>query len=248
VNLKPIRTRSVSESVYEQLRDAILTGEVRAGDVLPGERKLCEMLEVNRGAVREALKRLEQDQLVAIQQGEATRVLDFRDSARLDLLTQLMVKREGVTDSTVTMAVGELRCAITPDIARLAALRRGPAMAEQILAALAHLDGDAGRSAIFQERVEAFMTVLVQASQNVAYQLVNNTMREVHLRFAENVWERFRNSEYSNVERYRAIAEAVISGDAARAEALARARSEAILRALGAGGPLPHPAPILLPD
>jgi GntR family transcriptional regulator, transcriptional repressor for pyruvate dehydrogenase complex len=239
VNLKPIRTRSVSESVYEQLRDAILTGEVRAGDVLPGERRLCEMLEVNRGAVREALKRLEQDQLVSIQQGEATRVLDFRDSARLDLLSQLMVSPEGIRDSSVTMAVGELRCAITPDIARLAALRLGPKLGPQIMAALSELEAAAGRPAVFQIQVEAFLSVLVHASRNVAYQLVNNTMREVHLRFAEDVWDRFRGSEYENIERYRALAEAVIAGEADRAEVIARIRSEGILRALGAGGALP---------
>jgi DNA-binding FadR family transcriptional regulator len=241
VNLKPVRTRSVSESVYEQLRDAILTGEVRAGDVLPGERRLCEMLEVNRGAVREALKRLEQDQLVAIQQGEATRVLDFGDSARLDLLSQLMVSPEGVINSAVTKAVGELRCAITPDVARLAALRLGPQMKPQLTAALADLEAAAGRPAIFQIQVEAFLTVLVHASQNVAYQLVNNTMRQVHLRFAENMWERWKGSEYENIERYRALTEAVIAGEATRAEAIARIRSEGILRAMGGGGPLPPP-------
>ena len=241
MNLKPIRTRSVSDSVYEQLRDAILYGEVKAGDVLPGERKLCEKLEVNRGAVREALKRLEQDQLVSIQQGEATRVLDFRDAARLDLLSQLMVSPDGVKNVSVTRAVGELRCAITPDVARLAALRRTPAMAEAILAALADLESSAGRPALFQNRVEAFMTALVQASQNVAYQLVNNTMRAVHLRFAEDVWEKWRGSEYENIERYRALAEAVVAGDAQKAEAIARIRSEGILRAVGGGGPLAEP-------
>ena len=81
--------------------------------------------------------------------------------------------------------------------------------------------------------------MLVHASQNVAYQLVNNTMREVHLRFAENVWEKWRGSEYENVERYRALTEAVIAGDADRAEAIARIRSEGVLRAIGGGGPLP---------
>jgi DNA-binding FadR family transcriptional regulator len=225
--------------VYEQLRDAILTGEVRAGEVLPGERRLCEMLDVNRGAVREALKRLEQDQLVSIQQGESTRVLDFRDSARLDLLSQLMVSPEGVVNSRVTLAVGELRCAITPDIARLAALRLGPQMRVQIMAALADLEAAAGRPSVFQIQVEAFLSVLVHASQNVAYQLVNNTMREVHLRFAENVWDRWKGSEYENIERYRALAEAVVAGEAERAESIARIRSEGILRAVGGGGPLP---------
>lgn len=75
--LKPVRRQSLSDAVFDQLRDRIVSGAMRAGDPLPAERALCEALGVNRGAVREALKRLAQARLVAVQHGGASRVLDF---------------------------------------------------------------------------------------------------------------------------------------------------------------------------
>jgi len=49
-----------------------------------------------------AIRRCPDDRLVEF----GTRVLDFRDSARLDILSQLMVSPEGVINSRVTLAVG----------------------------------------------------------------------------------------------------------------------------------------------
>ena len=67
---KPIERKSLADSVYEQLRDAIVGGEFPAGSSLPSERQLREQLGVNRGALREALKRLEEARraLVALRQ------------------------------------------------------------------------------------------------------------------------------------------------------------------------------------
>ncbi len=50
--LKPVRRQSLSDAVFDQLRDRIVSGAMRAGDPLPAERALCEALGVNRGAVR----------------------------------------------------------------------------------------------------------------------------------------------------------------------------------------------------
>ena len=60
---KPIERKSLSRSVFEQLSEQILRGALSPGDNLPGERSLSDVLGVNRGAVREALKRLEQARL-----------------------------------------------------------------------------------------------------------------------------------------------------------------------------------------
>ena len=238
MRLTPIQPPSVAHSVYQQLRDSILSGDLKVGELLPGERKLGELLGVNRGAIREALKRLEQDQLIAIQQGESTRVLDFRQSAHIDLLVQLLVRPCGELDPDVVRSVGELRSSINPDIARLAALRRGPELAPQIERAILGVELSAGRYPAFAERTEEFWSVLVEASQNVAYQLLNNTIRKTHLRF----WQEFRRSlegsEFEDLQRYRKLGEAVIAGDAAGAEELARAWGREILRSLHREGSL----------
>lgn len=239
MKLEPVKARSLSDSVYEQLRDAILAGEIAVGELLPSERKLAEMLEVNRGAVREALKRLEQDQLIAKQQGELTRVLDFRSSARLDLLAQLLVTPSGEIDETVMRSVAELRCAITPDIARLAALRLGPKMADQFTAAVADLEAASGQMTLIQHRVESFWALLAEASQNVAYRLLNNTIRAVHQRFFARWNTALTGTEFENVSRYRSMAEAVVAGHADEAYQITRKRSDLILEQKGIGGSTP---------
>jgi DNA-binding FadR family transcriptional regulator len=229
VRLRPVQTPSVVDAVYQQLRDSILSGALQVGELLPGERRLCEDLGVNRGALREALKRLEQDQLILIQQGESTRVLDFRQTAHIDLLVQLLVRPSGELDPEVVRSVGELRASINPDISRLAAQRRGPVLAAEIRAAVHGVEESAGRYPAFAERTEEFWSVLVEASQNVAYQLLNNTIRKTHLRF----WQEFRRSlegsEFEDLQRYRRLGEATLAGDAAGAEELARAWGREIL-------------------
>lgn len=55
-----IQKTSISEQVYLQLRKQILNGTLPTGAELPSERELAEKLGVNRGAVREAIKRLQQ--------------------------------------------------------------------------------------------------------------------------------------------------------------------------------------------
>ncbi len=82
--IKPVERLSLVDLIFRQLRDSMLTGELGPGDELPAERVLSDRLEANRGAVREAPKRLEQARLVEIHQGETTRVLDFGTGVAVD--------------------------------------------------------------------------------------------------------------------------------------------------------------------
>lgn len=78
---QPIPRKLFALEVFEQFKERIVHGEVRPGASLPAERTLAAMLNVTRNAVREGLKRLEQVGLVAIRQGGATQVLEYRRNA-----------------------------------------------------------------------------------------------------------------------------------------------------------------------
>lgn len=56
--LAPIKKQKISDLVFEQLRDEIYRGEVKAGEKLQSERELAEILRVSRSSVRKALSRL----------------------------------------------------------------------------------------------------------------------------------------------------------------------------------------------
>ncbi len=86
----PHGTRSVlPDAVADQIQSKILDGTLRVGDRLPPERELALQLGVNRSSVREALKKLEQLGLVAIQQGSGIRVQSL-DEASFDLVGAML--------------------------------------------------------------------------------------------------------------------------------------------------------------
>lgn len=229
--LKPIKRQSLSDAVFEQLRDQIFAGAFSAGQVLPAERQLSETLGVNRGALREALKRLEQARLVTIQHGGATRVLDYRETAGLDLLTQLLVSPSGGFNWLVARSVVELRSALAPDIARLAALRGTAEAADRLDAITAAMASKAEDTRALQGLAMDFWSALVDASGNVAYRLAINTLHEVYTRIDDLLTSALAD-ELTHLAGYRAVADAVRKRDATRAAKRARDVTERGARAL----------------
>lgn len=76
------------EEIAETLTEEILRGRYRTGDRLPSERDLAVRFDASRGAVREAIKKLEQLGLADVQPGGA-RVMAVED-ASLEVLGHLM--------------------------------------------------------------------------------------------------------------------------------------------------------------
>lgn len=246
--LKPIKRQSLSDAVFEQLRDQIFAGAFPAGQVLPAERQLSETLGVNRGALREALKRLEQAKLVTIQHGGSTRVLDYRETAGLDLLTQLLVSPSGGFNWVVARSVIELRSALAPDIARLAALRGTEEAATRLDAITQQMADKADDTRALQLLAMDFWSTLVDASENVAYRLAINTLREAYARIDDLLTAALAD-ELTYLAGYRAITDALRHKDGARAAKKAKDITERGARALitlieaaqalDAGGPTP---------
>ena len=99
-------TTSLADVVYEQVERDILTGVYKRGDVLT-ELKLSQRLQVSRTPVREALRRLEQDDLVECQ-GKSIVVMGVTHQDLLDLL-EIRLRLEGMVTA---------RCCqrITPEV------------------------------------------------------------------------------------------------------------------------------------
>ncbi len=218
--LKPVEKKSLSEAVFEQLRDEIVSGRMEAGSALPAERALGEMLNVNRGAVREALKKLEQARLIQISHGGATRVLDFHETGGLDLIAALVTRTDGRVDAKVARGVMELRSALGADIARRCAQRspeRSTALFE-IVKRMGRADGDLGE--LLELNLE-FWTELVDGSRNVAYRLAYNTVRDL-LGELSTLFAAMLAEETTDLATHRRIAEAVRDSEVDDAEFYAR--------------------------
>lgn len=234
-SLTPVRRQALSDAVFEQLRARIVGGELEAGMPLPAERVLCDALGVNRSSIREALRRLEQARLVSVRHGGTSRVLDYRSSAGLDLLPSLLLTETGV-DAAAVRGVLEMRSAIASDAARLAAMR-ATADAAQRLDAIADAMAEASSLVELQELAIEFWSTIIDASDNIAYRLAYNSLRDTYDRCRELLAEALAD-ELRDAASYAAIAAAVAAGDAAasedRARTLVRRGEEGINRVLSA--------------
>jgi len=218
---KPLTRQSLSDQVFDQLLGQIVHGDRPPGSELPSERVLSEALGVNRGAVREALKRLAQARLVSIQQGGATRILDFRQTAGLDLMGTLLLRGDGALDTTVARSIMEMRSAVGPDIARLSALRGGPTSHAALHEGIAAMADAAGDLAAQQRLALAYWGVLADSCGNLAYRLAFNTLRDSYLTFGALLTEVLA-VEHADTAAYRALTDAITAGDADHAHALAQ--------------------------
>ena len=218
----------ISDRVHTSLRADIIAGELAPGDAVPSERKLAEDLGVNRHAVREALKRLEQAGLVTISQGGATRVRDWRDSGGLEILLDLQAGTEPPAD--LARSVLELRASVGVDAARrcaeradAATLARVEEFAERAAAAIGADDPavDVGYAALWRE--------VVLGSGNLAYRLALNSLMAALAAYPE-IAGVVRPAE---PKRVRALGRALAAADPAAAERAARALLEPDIDSFG---------------
>src|SRR5688572_16929050 len=162
----PTSTETLSGRIHADLRAGILTGRHAPGEALPSERRLSEELSASRHAVREALKRLQEAGLVAISQGGATRVRDWRRHGGIDLLLEGDLPGE-LRAERATM---EMRACVGADAARRCAERATPALRAELVARveqLAAIDDPAARNAHY----EVLWELVVDGADNLAYRL-----------------------------------------------------------------------------
>ncbi len=166
----PVPRRSVSDEVFAELRDAVLTGRFAPGDSLPPERELAASFAVNRHAVREALQRLQLAGFVRVVHGGGTTVLDVRSTAGLDLLAHLARSGDGL-DPMILRDGLEMRRCIGVEAARIAATRASDEARARVVAAAAAYDLD--------DRPDPdrdFWLEVVEASGNLAFRLALNSL------------------------------------------------------------------------
>ncbi len=206
-----------SSGVHRKLRQQILDGELEPGDPIPSERSLSEQLGINRHAVREALKRLQQAGLVEISQGGPTRVLDWRRTAGLEVLLDLM-SSDAVPPVVMVRSVIEMRASLGVDAAKRCT-SRAEKVEREAIAELAERTAEAVEDGN-GDRLNHFIALwqrIVDGSGNVAYRLALNSLNaalEAHPEFGEVFSPR-------DPALVRLLGRAIATGDPERAAATA---------------------------
>ena len=205
----PLRVRSVVGLAYDELRAMIVDGRLAPGARV-GQAELADALGISRGSVREALRRLAGDGLVAFEVNRGFFVAN--------------VGLEGV------LARLEARLVIEPAVARLAAARRDDDDLDALRKAVS--DERAARTAAAaHDASRAFHAALFAATRNDALVRTFDSLwiadvgrRLLASRRSQPAWQE------SDVEEHDNLFEAIEAGDGDLAERLMRGHVESAWR------------------
>lgn len=162
------------EDITAILRDEILRGQYRPGERLPSERDLAVRFEANRGAVREALKKLEQMGIAHITPG-GVRVVPV-EQASLDVLGHLIDLSE-VPDLKLTTQVLEVLGALMSFSARSAIELAEPAQLTAMHDIVKDMIAHSNDSARSQQNWKDLGTLFTDVSNNLVLRLILNGLK-----------------------------------------------------------------------
>jgi len=141
--LRQLRQPRLAEIVDGSLRDDILSGRLKEGDLLPRQEDLFKEFRVSLPAVREAMRILETEGLISVRRGNVGgAVVHLPTSERTAQMISMVLQTRGTTPDDVSAALTYLEpvcarmCAARPDRATEVV----PALAAAVAAQQAHFD------------------------------------------------------------------------------------------------------------
>ena len=155
-----------SAGIAAQLRRAILGGTYGFNERLPSERYLAEHFGASRGTIREALRRLQEMNMVSRQVGSGTFVIHRKMSGQME-----------IADVTSPLELIDVRFGIEPQMVRLAVANATLVDIERLGRALEQVESVAGDPSAFTLADSEFHLALAECTRNRLivwlYQLVN---------------------------------------------------------------------------
>ncbi|MEK1886724.1 MAG: FadR/GntR family transcriptional regulator [Phyllobacterium sp.] len=208
-----IQPRRLYQQVAEQIRDLIECGSFAVGERLPGERELAEELGVSRPTIREALIALEVEGLVHIRMGSGIYVTHQRREKPVLAPSDDL---EGPFE--LLRARSLIECAIVEEAAKVVTPVQVEAM-DAVLTKMAKTFNNPHASITLDR---TFHTTIAGIIENaVLERFVGELFDQRMTPFFERLASYFESpvSWREAFEEHRAIRDAIVSGDPARAKA-----------------------------
>ena len=172
------RAEKVPELVARSILREIVSGDLQPGDMLPPESVMLERFGVGRASLREALGILEIYGLIRIKPGPSGGpMVDTVSSTDYGRTMSIYLYKMGASFQELF----EARIVMEPVIARLAARRRDPEMADQLRAALqANHDALSASAEQWAVASENFHEVVAAMSGNGVLDLFSESLVGIH--------------------------------------------------------------------
>lgn len=166
----PEKKVRLGDRLYGQILEQIAAGSLRPGDKLPSENRLCELFNVSRPVVRQALVRLQADGLVITRKGLGTVVRQAPPEG--------LARFSQPGDIAHMLRCLELRLAVEGEAAAWAASRHSLPELRRIGRALDTLERQVADGAITPAADFAFHSAVATASGNVLFEQVLESLND----------------------------------------------------------------------
>jgi DNA-binding FadR family transcriptional regulator len=223
----PVRGQNLTYSIADQLGLAIVTGVYSADNPIPIEAELCRQYAASRSVLREAVKMLTAKGLLGSRPRLGTWVQP-EDNWNLidpDVLGWLLERK---FSPALLMEFMEIRLAVEPGAATLAARVAGPAEKAAIRGAIERMKAaDIGNDDPLESDI-AFHIAVLRASRNRFFAQLSG-FTSTALRFSIRATNRYKGVQLASVADHKKIADAIIAGrPVAAGEAMRKLIQEAM--------------------
>jgi DNA-binding FadR family transcriptional regulator len=209
--------RNLTHSIAQDLGRAIVTGVYSEGRPFPYESELCAQYDASRPVLREAVKMITAKGLLSARPRQGTWVQpeDRWNLLDPDVLAWLLERRP---DTGLLVEFTELRLAIEPEAAALAALVAGEAEQAALRDAVARMQAaELGQDDPLTSDI-AFHVAILRGSRNRFFAQLTEFV-ETALRISIRWTNRQKGVPQANVKDHVAVAKAILARDAALAQA-----------------------------
>ncbi|WP_323718051.1 FadR/GntR family transcriptional regulator [Paracoccus aminovorans] len=215
----PVSRRNAAETVFEDLRGAILAGQLPVGTRLPSEAKLAERYGVSRPIIREAMRSLQTLGLTRSRSGSGSYVISDRQSP--ELAYGQYSARELI----------EARPFIEIPAAGWAALRRSPGQMARLMQLCDSMERQ--EDALKWVRLDSdFHCLIAEAAHNGVFGRIVTDSRDALIRQSELV-NLVADRRVTSNHEHRRIAEAIRAGSEEAARAAMRDHLDEVEQAMG---------------
>lgn len=173
-SFSPVSSNKLYIQIYNQIHDAIISGQYAVGDKLPSEKDLCAMFNVSRVPVREALSALELNGLVDSMQGAGVYVK--RTTSAEDKWVNEVEPQDII----------RARMVLEPDVARLAATQINDEQHAELGGIIERFRKEAEDDTYTTDVDKEFHLFLAKTSGNTLYVMM---MEMVFKTMEQRMWE-----------------------------------------------------------
>lgn len=172
--LRPVATQRASEAIYEQIRELIVSGQLKPGDRLPSERSMMQSLQRSRPTIREALRMLERAGLIRTMPGTNGAIVQQLGTDEVEQSLETVLQTSQVTLSELA----EYRIHNDTAIARWAAMRHDQNDIEELEQVLKDSECflQQGDYASFLKLDASFHGKLAKAAKNEVAHIITQVM------------------------------------------------------------------------